>query len=130
MKTQTAFRLIWTLYGIALGLTMVLLAGCSGMTLESRANATYDSYVAAQRESAQLMNDPLISEQVKLRIQRVDRETKPIADTLYAAIASYGMPGGANSTELAAAISAVRSAISSMILSRRPMVTVPERVEQ
>ncbi len=65
------------------------LMGCSGLNIESRAEATYGSFVALEQSAAQLMQSPDVSDALKTRLQQADAAAKPAAEALLAALLVY-----------------------------------------
>lgn len=73
---------------LTLGLSLML-AACSGLSLASKADAAYGSFVASEQAGATLIQSPAVSDSVKAGIQAADAKAKPAADALLAAILAY-----------------------------------------
>lgn len=77
---------IWFVSCLAISIGI---AGCQSLSLESKATATYGSFVVAEKVGAALIQSPNISDAVKSRIKAADANAKPGGDALLEAIIAH-----------------------------------------
>lgn len=66
--------------------TLVALSACvTGQTPEARADEQFVKFTIAEKRAADIMQDPRVSDDVKIRIQELDREATPIVEKMDAA---------------------------------------------
>jgi len=70
-------------------LVALALTACQGLSLESKAEATYGTFVAAEQAGASLVQSSEVSDSVKAQIKSADAAAKPVADALLSAIVAY-----------------------------------------
>lgn len=69
--------------------TALAVPGCSGLSMEQKAETIYGTFITAENSAAQVIGSPEISDTVKQKIQVADSKAKPVADALEAAILAY-----------------------------------------
>lgn len=82
MATKQAILIAWLL-------SLALVAGCATLepmqaaeTTEQRAFAAYGTFTVYEEAAADLMRSESVPDSAKARIQRVDADAKPVADSL------------------------------------------------
>lgn len=87
---QARFGLLTYLFILlVLSWAALTMPGCSGMPIEQQAQALYGTFVTTEKAAQQAIQSPEISDAVKLKIQAADRDAKPAADALEAALLAY-----------------------------------------
>lgn len=102
-----------------IALTLLTLTACSGMSLQSRAEATYGSFVVTEKSAAELIQSPNVPDSTKVKIQAADTAAKPVADALLAAILGYRV-SPANADALQRALSVAIPAIATFAKETAP----------